>query len=334
MNRVLICLLGWVALMIFSCQQGPDAPREEVVIPVFNFPRTVVFEQNLSAYGIFEGPAADLTPGEDFHLLELSAVLFTDYAHKQRLVKLPEGTQMVRREDGSIDFPNGTILTKTFFYYLDERNPNLGKRIIETRLLIKEEETWNVATYLWNQAQTEASLTINGLETELSWIAEDGTQLSTQYQVPSENDCKTCHQSNARMSPLGPSLRNLNRQVDRNGISLNQLSHLQDQGVLNDFEVSQIPQMVNYKDVAAPLEARGKAYLAMNCAHCHHPEAWEASAERDFDLRYETPIDQSGIIYEKEKIVEALVSGEMPFIGTTLLDQEGISLIMEFVESL
>ncbi|MEM9984676.1 MAG: hypothetical protein AAF804_06220, partial [Bacteroidota bacterium] len=290
MNRVWACLLGCASLVLFACNQGPETPETEVQIPEFNFPKTVAFEQNLSAYYIFEGPVAELTPSEGFHLLELSSVLFTDYAHKQRLVKVPAGTQMTRREDGSIDFPNGTILTKTFFYYLDERDPTLGKRIIETRLLIKENDAWNVATYLWNQAQTEATLALNGLYTEVNWIAENGTRLSTRYHVPTENECMTCHQSSSRMSPLGPTLRNLNREVERNSAGLNQLRHLQALGVLNDFELSQVPQMVDYKDATAPLAARGKAYLAMNCAHCHHPEAWEASAERDFDLRYETPI--------------------------------------------
>ncbi|MEL6733784.1 MAG: c-type cytochrome, partial [Bacteroidota bacterium] len=115
---------------------------------------------------------------------------------------------------------------------------------------------------------------------------------------------------------------------------LNQIAHLQAVGIMNDFAVDQVPTMPDYKDTAAPLAERGRAYFAMNCAHCHNPGAWEASAERDFDFRYETPFDQTGILFERDRIEEALRDQEMPFIGTTLLDQEGVDLVIAYMESL
>jgi mono/diheme cytochrome c family protein len=92
--------------------------------------------------------------------------------------------------------------------------------------------------------------------------------------------------------------------------------------------------MVDYQDTNLSIEERARAYLAMNCAHCHNPDGWEEPAKRDFDFRYELPLDQTGILYEKDKIVESLMEGEMPFIGTTLLDQEGLSLIIDFIDNL
>lgn len=332
MKRISISILGLTLLTIIACTRNNG--RFEVVIPDFNFPATIVFEQNLSAYHIFKDSLADLTPANDFHLLELSSVLFTDYAHKQRLVKVPAGTKMTRLEDGSIDFPNGTILTKTFFYYNDERDTSLGKRIIETRLLIKADNTWNIATYLWNDAQTDATLTLDGINTQVNWIGANGNSASTLYHVPNQNECMTCHQSNSTMTPLGPTLRNLNRTVERNGANLNQINHLQAVGVLNDFEVNQVPTMVDYNNPNASLADRGRAYLAMNCAHCHQPDAWEEPANQDFDFRYELPLNQTGILNEQDQIIEVLLDEEMPFIGTTLLDQEGVNLIVNFIESL
>jgi uncharacterized repeat protein (TIGR03806 family) len=334
MKRIVIYLIGLVFLSVTACSRFDDNPDSRVEIPDFDFPETVVFEQNLSAYNIFEGTPANLLPSADFHLLELTSILFTDYAHKQRLVKVPEGTQMKRLNDGSMDFPDGTVFSKTFFYYNDERDTSLGKRIIETRLLIKESDTWNVATYLWNEAQTDASLELNGFDTEVSWITADGSSLSTLYHVPDENECITCHQSNSSMTPLGPTLMNLNRMVERHGTSLNQINHLQSVGVLNNFQLNQVPQIVDYKNLNVSLAERGRAYLAMNCAHCHHPTAWEASGERDFDFRYGIPLNQTGILFERDRIVEAVTAGEMPFIGTTLVDHEGVDLIVEFIESL
>jgi len=334
MRNSIVYVLSLGFLFMTACTPDPDRPQAEVTIPDFDFPQTTVFEPTLSAYNIFEGDAQDLIPSAEFQEVELSSILFTDYAHKQRLVKVPAGTQMTRLSDGSIDFPEGTILTKTFFYLNDERDESRGKRIIETRLLVKESGVWNVATYLWNAEQTEATLTLEGVDTQVSWVDEDGTSLSTLYHVPTQNECMTCHQSSTAMTPLGPTLRNLNRNVTRNGAEVNQIAHLQSLGLLNDFSLSLAPQIVDYSDQAIPLAERGRAYLAMNCAHCHNPDAWDTPAERDFDFRYETPLDQTGIPFGEDRIVDALLDQEMPFIGTTLLDQEGVDLVVEFIESL
>lgn len=324
--------IGLTMVVIISCSR--EDFNRDIEIPDFNFPKTVTFQDSLSFYEIFTGTVSNLSPSEGFELLELSAVLFTDYSHKQRLVKIPTETQMTKASGDAIDFPNGTILTKTFFYYHDERDTTLGKRVIETRLEIKENDVWNVATYIWNQNQTDAILELDGLDTPVSWIDENGLGRSTLYHIPSENECMTCHQANSKMTPLGPTLLNLNRNVERNGNSLNQITHLQNAGLLSNFSVNQIGKMVNYKDLDSSLEERGRSYLAMNCAHCHNPNSWERSAEREFDFRYPTSFNDAGILFEEEKIQRAVEDGEMPLIGTTMLDEEGIDLIVEYLDSL
>lgn len=334
MKNTTVLFVAALSLLLSSCNLFGDRPDREVEIPLFNFPETTVWEQNLSAYNIFDGTPADLTPTSDFHLIELSSVLYTDYAYKQRLVKVPAGTKLGRSGNGLADFPDGTMLTKTFYYQNDERDPSFGRRIIETRLLIKENSTWNIATYRWNDAQTEATLALDGSDTQVTWIAADGTQQSTMYHVPSQNECVTCHQINSLMTPIGPKLRNMNRTVERNGTSLNQLAYLQSQGVLEEFDHTQVSQVVDYKDTSIPLAERGRAYLEINCAHCHNPNGWDAPAERDFDFRYETPFGQTGIEFGTDEITEVMVNEEMPFIGTTLIDQEGVQLIMAYMESL
>ena len=195
MRKMAIGIIIIVYMMIAACNPDRLRPNNEVTIPEFNFPETVAFEQKLSAYNIFEGNPAELVPASDFHIVELSSVLFTDYSHKQRLVKIPAGTQVSRLNDGTLDYPDGSIMTKTFFYQNDERDTSQGKRIIETRLEIKENGKWNIATYLWNQAQSDATLSLDGLDTQVHWISADGRRQSTLYHVPSQNECITCHQS-------------------------------------------------------------------------------------------------------------------------------------------
>ncbi len=332
MMKKVVFAISCILIMIASCRKNDD--NFEVQIPDFNFPQTISFESNLSAYNIFEGTPSNLIPSEGFELLELSSALFTDYAHKQRLVKIPEGTSISKLSNGSLDFPDGTILTKTFFYFNDERDTSLGKRIIETRLEIKESGTWNIATYLWNESQTDATLKLNGQDTPVSWINLQGNNRSTLYHVPTQNECITCHQSNSTMSPIGPTLLNLNKTVNRNGTELNQLAHLQSLGLLEQFSVTDISQMVDYKDLNASLSARGRAYLAINCAHCHNPQAWNIPAEKDFDFRHETPFELTGIQNGKDKISRNVLNQEMPFIGTTMMDEEGVALLVEYLNSL
>lgn len=334
MKNKLIPALGLIFMLTIAC-------RDEFVLNDFNegdsdlnFPQNITFKQNLSAYAIFQDEQADLIPTKDFHLLELSSPLFTDYAHKQRLVKVPEGAQMKKQDNGSINFPDGTQLVKTFFYYKDERNPDLGKIILESRLLIKAQGNWNMATYIWNEYQTDAYLELEGLDTQISWVNANGNRYSTLYHIPKQTECFTCHQSKATLAPLGPTLMNLNRNVVRNEISVNQLNHLQSVKLLNDFDLNEVSEMVDYKNVEASIPDRARAYLAMNCAHCHNPDGWRRARQRRFDFRYEIPLTQTGIPSNPDKISRTLSNGRMPYIGTTMLDKEGIDLINDFIEKL
>ena len=45
-------------------------------------------------------------------------------------------------------------------------------------------------------------------------------------------------------------------------------------------------------------------------------------------------LDQTRIRFEKEKMIRSITDGEMPFIGTTLIDEEGVALLVDYLESL
>ncbi|MDA9563541.1 hypothetical protein N9R81_02570 [Flavobacteriales bacterium] len=324
-----------VVLTIASSCRKDRGDSQTIEIPNFNYPETITFEDSLSAYNIYAGDPANLIPTSDFQLLELNSVLFTDYNYKQRLVKVPSGERITKLDDGSLDFPDGSILVKTFYYYDDENDTTRGKNIIESRLEIKESNTWNIASYRWNQTQTEAVLALNGGDLDINWINTSGNSMATTYHIPSQNECITCHQSNAIMSPIGPTLRNLNKTVQRGAITHNQLDYLEALGILSGSNASVEPSIPDYKNASLSLEERGRAYLDMNCAHCHNPSGWDKCAERDFDFRYETQFSQTGIAHDgKDRIKDALLSGEMPFIGTTVLDQEGLNVVLDYLNTL
>jgi len=293
------------------------------------------FAPNLAAYNIYKGVMSDLIPANDVHPLELSTALFTDYAEKQRLVKVPAGTMMYANGDGLPDFPNGTILVKTFYYYDDVRKPDRGKRIIETRLEIKQDNRWDIASYVWNNAQTDATLALNGLNTRVNWINHQGTTRTISYEVPSQAQCTQCHQSpQSEVIPIGPKLRNLNHGVFRFGQAINQLQYLQAMNVLNSFDYTNIASLPNIYDPNASLAEKGRAYLDMNCSHCHQYSSASNPTGQRLDFRYETPLRNTRILNNRYDIVGQMRRGAMPYIGTTVLDEEGFALVQAYMSSL
>ena len=74
MKRTLSYIIASALLTIIACTDNNDTFDFKVEIPDFNFPKTIVFEDNLSAYNIFEGSPAELIPSNDFQLLELSSI--------------------------------------------------------------------------------------------------------------------------------------------------------------------------------------------------------------------------------------------------------------------
>lgn len=291
------------------------------------------FRQNLSELNLFEGDLRDLEPSIYAFEYKLNTALFTDYAHKQRLIALPQGTTMTFDGDGLPNFPDNTVIAKTFFYNIDDRDENLGKTIIETRILIKINGVWETGDYRWNEAQTEAVLDLNGGTVPVTWIDTDGGVNNINYKIPSNTDCFTCHQTNDEMTPIGPKLRALN--FDINGE--NQLQKLADLNMLNGLSSpSDVAVLPNWEDQNFSLSERARAYLDMNCAHCHSPGGF--CEEIPMDLRYETTYEDSGIYDLRYGILgftSFYLNGvSMPLIGTSMVHEEGFALIEEYVNSL
>ena len=73
--------------------------------------------------------------------------------------------------------------------------------------------------------------------------------------------------------PIGPKARFLNRDNVYGEQTVNQLAHMEAQGILAGVpgDLAAIETVADWQDTAAPLENRAKAYLDSNCAHCHNP---------------------------------------------------------------
>lgn len=313
-------LIGLTALS-FSCSK---APTENISQNNMDLPKS------LKELKLFKGSMAELTPADNVQVLELSSTLFTDYSEKQRLVKLPEGKKMKAKNDNLPEFSEKTILAKTFYYSAAQTGGK--KKIIETRVLIKNENKWNVATYIWNEQQTEAFLCFDGASVPVNIVDPQGQKREINYKVPTGKDCVDCHGNFKELTPIGPKLRNLNINIMVNGNKISQLQHLKDKGLLEIKEHASISVLPSYKDSNQPLEKRARAYFEMNCAHCHNPSGF--ARPYGLNLRYETDFEDTGIYSNKWNIAHRMKIHDMPKLGTTVVDKEGLKLITQYIATL
>lgn len=268
MKKSYFLALSFLGLIICSviCIQGcrdRHAPSETVNTGGSGFG----FKERLSDYGFFADSLRDLHPAKGVVSYELITPLFTDYSVKDRFYVLPAGKQVRYTPTGVLDFPDSTIIIKNFAY----RNTEHRKIMIETRLLVKDpsDKAWKVMDYLWNDAQTDAVKHITGAKLPITLLDDDGMKISTVYQVPNTNDCKRCHYNGSELSPIGPKARNLN--FVRNGQTANQLTQWAAAGSLSGLPaLTEVPQLPDWKDSKHyTLDQRARAYLDVNCAHCH-----------------------------------------------------------------
>lgn len=314
------------------------------------------FKEKLSDYGFFKGKLAALNPAEGILHYELSTPLFTDYAVKDRFIVLPAGRVIKYTEEGALDFPDSSIIIKNFAYTNQEHQ----KVMIETRLLVKDpkDKKWKVMNYLWNKEQTEAVKHITGARVPVTLLDEEGKKYFTNYQVPNTNDCKRCHIKDGNLIPIGPKARNLNFTLS--GQTVNQLSQWVAKGKLSGLpELSKVHQLPVWTDKKHySLEQRARAYLDINCAHCHTKggdayntglflDYQETNADHlgmrkapvsagggaggmDYDIVPGNP-DQSILLYRMNSTEPGTA---MPELARTIIHKEGVVLIREWIKSL
>ncbi|MGH6786047.1 MAG: SO2930 family diheme c-type cytochrome [Novosphingobium sp.] len=220
------------------------------------------FPQTLAEFGFFADAAAD-RPAAGVTSYRLNTALWSDGADKHRFLYLPPGAKARAKGEALLDFPVGAALIKTFAF---------GTRKIETRVLLHRAEGWVALPYKWNQAQSEARLVLAGGRVDLT--TPTGEAIS--YAIPNKNQCKECHALAGAVTPIGPKARNLAPEW---------LAALKGSGRLDATPKVARRLPVWERRAAAPVEAVGRAYLDVNCAHCHNPAG--SGSNSGLDLRWE-----------------------------------------------
>ena len=306
--------------------------------------------RTLAEYRLFQDAGAR-TPNARVTQYELNTALYSDGALKFRYAYLPAGAQAQYDPEGVFEFPVGTVLVKTFAFAADMRAPDQNVRFLETRLLIRREAGWVALPYVWNEAQTEARLAVVGADVPVSFTNEEGQAIALDWAVPNVNDCRGCHARNGQIVPIGPSARNLNRAA--------QLGGWQEAGLLDALPASAAPRVPNaYDPASGSLEARARAYLDVNCAHCHNPAgpahtsgldlswsqddpihwgvlkrpvaAGRGSAGYDFSIEPGHP-ERSILLHRMESTDPGVM---MPELGRQLRDERALALMREWIASM
>ena len=252
MNRPFAALAAWVLLVSAS----PPPSVDDALIAGDTLPAKLSEFHLLSGrYG--EVPNAGVTP------YRLNTPLFSDYAEKFRFYYVPPGRKIGWRDDGALDFPLGSVLIKSFGYPPDMRAPARDLRILETRLLVRRPSGWVALPYVWNADGSDAELKRAGLRIDVRWIHLDGKPRAISYAVPNVNQCKGCHDDGAGgIGLIGPKARNLNRD--------GQLEAAYRAGNLDRLPANP-PRLPVWDDPATgSVATRARAYLDVNCAHCHN----------------------------------------------------------------
>lgn len=325
-------------------------------------------KEKLSDYQFFEGNGSEQKPAKGVLPYSLNTPLFTDYAEKLRFVKLPKNQTVAYNATEVLEFPVGTTIIKTFYYPNDFRKPELGRKLIETRLLIHEEDGWKALDYVWNDEQTEAFLEVAGDKKEVSYIDANGKKKKHEYAIPNINQCKGCHNRNEKMSPIGPSARQLNGvfqlAVGGGQSSIkstdNQLVAWQKMGILANLPaIETVPKAAIWnKPETGSLDERARIWLDINCAHCHRKggpaqtsglnlsiyetdpiaygilktpvAAGRGSGNKKYDIVPNKP-DESIIVYRMESTDPGIM---MPEVGRKTTHKEGVELIKEWIKAM
>lgn len=272
---------------------------------------------------------------------------------------------------GPWNFPPGSVFVKHFEIDAERgAGPAVIKRL-ETRVIVTTEDGGKYGvTYKWNAAGTDARLLGSEPQTHPDGMSkafdvfEEGLPAGQQvWQYPSRADCFQCHQPGSGQA-LGVKTAQLNRFfTDSSGTTANQLAAFNAAGLfdqpLSPTRLDNLLASRALDDESAPLEHRVRSYLDSNCAHCHHP----GGAIDYFDTRLETPIARQGLIdasvrghylssfpggaagrYLKPGNVplsamhfranHAGNSDAMPPLGKSLVHQQAVDLLAEYIASL
>ena len=313
------------------------------------------FPTKLSETGLFDSVAAhQLKPG--IVPYSVNAPFWSDGAIKARWMAIPGEETIDYTTSRGWNFPNGSVLIKSFSLEKEPGNPESAVRI-ETRLMVRLQNEWAGYSYRWNEQQTDAELVGKEGRSETIPLHQSGTgtPLSQTWHYPSRAECMVCH-SRASNYVLGVCELQMNREHDYGDQTENQLDRLSRLGYFSkplSEPAAARPALTDPYDEQADLQLRARSWLHANCAGCH-VEAGGGNSR--FSAEFTASLDQQLLIdatpvHNTFQLTDArLVSpgkpeqsvllhrisqrgqGQMPPLSTSIPDHRAVAMIRQWIQ--
>jgi uncharacterized repeat protein (TIGR03806 family) len=203
-------------------------------------------------------------------------------------------------------------------------------------------------------------LEITGGKNTIEYIDMKGKTQKRNYIMPNQNQCKSCHNKNEQIVPIGPTARQMNKEQKYDQSIENQLVHLLNLNLIDSIpQLTKIPKAAIWDDPkTGNINDRARIWLDINCAHCHNENGPAKTSGLNLSI-HETDLSKLGLNKtpvaagrgsgknnydivpgkpEKSILVYRLNSTDpgilMPEIGRTVIHTESVALIKEWIKSL
>jgi uncharacterized repeat protein (TIGR03806 family) len=315
--------------------------------------QTSRFPRTLSDTGLFSSVARQ-TPAPGVIPYSINAEPWSDHAVAERLVGVPNELS-IKADGAAWTFPKDSVLVKTLSLDLRQSDPS-SRRRVETQILHFDGSEWMPYTYQWNEEQTDATLLgAAGAEQSFEIVDPDsaGGKRAQTWRFSGRAECQRCHNKWS-----GPALAfntpQLNKEHNYDGVMASQLdtfAHIRlfEKPVPNANRL----QLANPRDESADPSGRARAYLHVNCSHCHRQHAGGSVLSQ---MQYDLPLEKTNMlgvrptqgtfgIHAAQVIAPGdpfrsvllyrmakLGGGRMPHIGSTEVDRDGVALIYDWLQ--
>lgn len=331
------------------------------------------FPETLTATGLFSSVKShELAPGVIPYAI--NAEPWEDGTVSTRFIALPGMSTIGVHTENNVQkgnlrgewlYPEGTVLGKTIQIDLDA-GPGEKLHRLETQILHRHADAWHSYSYTWNEAQTDAVLgSPAGYDAVLHIVdeeAEGGVRRQTRH-FAGRTECLLCHTTRGG-SVYGFRVDQLNREFDYGTVTDNQLRTLAHIGFFaeplakgvspTEAPVASLASVTNPYDFNAKLAERARAYLHVNCAHCHRRGGGGTAA---LELPLNVALDKTNLVTRPTQgtfgLTDAWVvspgdpysstlyyrmskvgRGRMPHFGSQVVDEGGLRLIHDWIEQL
>ncbi len=336
------------------------------------------FPTKLSETGLFKS-VKDHEPAEGVVRFTPNARQWQDGATADWLLALPGVSSvavfekprplpgLVNWHEFKMQFPRDAVLVKTLSHGLGGKDSSR----IETQILHYDGEDWHGYSYAWRDDQTDADLVpAEGAEkvyTARPWFADDSKREQV-WTFHSRTQCMTCHSAWSEYT-LAFNLGQLNtsRIVEKGSHS--QLVDLANRGYLrrvgekdkalppfDETSAAKERVLANPTGRGDTLEERVRAYLHVNCAHCHRFGG--GGGQVVFEMDVSKSLQETGILDTRPRqgdfgIPDARIiapgdphrsvlfyriskfgRGRMPHLGSEFPDPFGVDLLDSWIRSL